>query len=77
MATRINKTLRKFAKENNHRLVGFLVESERKTTLQFEGCVRVEDAAKVIELLNEIIWISARAKEGNGADDGSSWMLAD
>lgn len=72
MATSINKTLRKFAKENNHRLVGFLVESERKTTLQFEGCVRVEDAAKVIELLNEIIKISARAKEGNGADDGSS-----
>ena len=72
MATSINKTLRKFAKENNHRLVGFLVESERKTTLEFEGCVRVEDAAKVIELLNEIIEISARAKEGNGADDGSS-----
>lgn len=72
MATRINKTLRKFAKENNHRLVGFLVESERKTTLQFEGCVRVEDAAEVVRLLNEIIKLSNKAKKGNGSDDGTS-----
>lgn len=70
MATTINKTLRKFAKENNHRLIGFLVESERKTTLQFEGCVRVEDAAKVIELLNEIIKISAKAKERDRVCNG-------
>lgn len=72
MATSINKTLRQFSKENNHRLVGFLVESERKTTLQFEGCVRVEDVAKVIDLLNEIIKISAKAKESDGKDDGTS-----
>lgn len=72
MATSINKKLRQFSKKNNHRLVGFLIETERKNTLQFEGCVRVEDVAKVIELLNEIIKISARAKEGNGADDGTT-----
>lgn len=66
MATSINKTLRKFAKENNHRLVAFVVENERKNTLQFQGCVRVEDAAEVIRLLNEIIKLCNKAKKGDG-----------
>ena len=64
MATTINKKLRQFAKENNHRLVGFLIETERKNTLQFEGCVRVEDVGRVVELLKEVMEISART-EGN------------
>lgn len=72
MATTINKKLRQFAKQNNHRLVGFLIETERKNTLQFEGCVRVEDVAKVVELLKEVIEISARTEGNDEKHDGTT-----
>ena len=75
MATSINKKLRQFAKENNHRLVGFMFETERKTRISFEGCVRVEDAAKVEKLMSQIIKISFEAKGKDGAPDGPESSL--
>lgn len=62
MATSINKKLRQFAKDNNHRLVGFMFESAKKTRVFFEGCVRVEDADKVSDLMNQIVKLSLEAK---------------
>ena len=75
MATSINKKLRQFAKENNHRLVGFMFESERKTKFTFEGCVRVEDVAEVDELMSQIIKLSFDAKRKDGAADGTEPSL--
>ena len=72
MATSINKKLRQFSKKNNHRLVGFLIETERKNTLQFEGCVRVEDIAKVVDLLKEVMEISARTEGNDEKHDGTT-----
>lgn len=72
MATSINKKLRQFAKANNHRLVGFLVETERKSTIQFEGCVKVEDAEKVCKMFEEIIKLSGQVKERNSEESGTS-----
>ena len=72
MTTSINKKLRQFAKQNNHRLVAFLIETERKNTFQFEGCVRVEDVGKVVELLKEVMEISARTEGNDEKHDGTT-----
>jgi len=42
MAISVNAKLKKFAKNNDHRIVSFVAEPPLGLTIQFEGCVTKE-----------------------------------
>jgi len=59
MAISVNAKLKKFAKNNDHRIVSFVAETPLGSTIQFEGCVTKEDSAKVVEMIEEIIKLTS------------------
>lgn len=51
---KVNKTLRAYAKKHGLRLVTFAFKTQRGGVVEFEGCVTVEDSARLSEVLREI-----------------------
>jgi hypothetical protein len=56
----VNKVLKKFSKDNGHRIVAFTVETPKGSAIEFEGCVTVEDSKKVAKMVNEIIKMTSK-----------------
>lgn len=52
---KVNRVLKKFAKDNNHRIVAFTVETPKGSTIEFEGCVTVKDSQEVADMVVKIL----------------------
>lgn len=52
---KVNKKLKSFAKSNDFRIVAFIVETPKGSTIEFEGCVTISDSEKVAKMVEEII----------------------
>lgn len=51
---KVNQKLKRFAKSNDFRIVAFTVETPKGSTIEFEGCVTIKDAAKVAKMVTKI-----------------------
>ena len=68
MPVKVNSKLKKFAKDNGHRIVAFTVETPNgSTTIEFEGCVTVEDSEKVAKMMQRIIEMTDKVEEAEFA----------
>lgn len=60
---KVNSKLKKFAKDNGHRIVAFTVETPKGSTIEFEGCVTVKDAGKVAKMMQRIIEMTGKIEK--------------
>lgn len=63
---KVNKVLKKFAKDNNFRIVAFTIETPAGSTIEFEGCVTIKDAEKVCKMATKIIELTNKVEIDNG-----------
>lgn len=57
-----NRRLREFVKRNRLRLVTLAFETQRGGVVEFEGCVTIEDASRLYDILREIQHMCQKAE---------------
>lgn len=60
---RVNQLLWATAKEHDMRLVKIAFQSAKKTEVEFEGCVLIEDADELTEIFNRIWALTQKAED--------------
>jgi len=63
---KVNRKLKKFAKDRGYRLVVFMMETPKGSTIEYEGCVTVKDSEEIAEMMQRTIELT-RAGCANGA----------
>jgi hypothetical protein len=64
---KVNSNLKKFSKDNGHRIVAFTVETPAGSTIEFEGCVTVSDSKKVAKMMQRIVEMTGKVEEAASA----------
>ena len=59
---KVSRTLRAYAKQHALRLVAFAFETQEGSTVELDGCVTIDDSARLAEMLCEIYEMCDRAE---------------